>query len=221
MAELKTTERTRVKRLPDRGRHDRQTVNAILDQALIAHVAFEKDGEPAVLPTAHWRQRDTLYIHGHSKNAMLHAAKDSPISVCVTMLDGLVLARSGFHHSINYRSVVIFGNAREITDPAEKMEALKVFTDKIAPGRWDEIREPNTQELKATMVLAIPIEEASAKIRTGPPVDDEEDYALPVWAGVVPISQVAGTAVPDDLLADGTPLPDYIDHFNRMGREPT
>jgi len=221
MAELKTTERTRVKRLPDRGRHDRQTVNAILDQALVAHVAFEKDGEPAVLPTAHWRQGDTLYIHGHSKNAMLHAAKDNPISVCVTMLDSLVLARSGFHHSINYRSVVIFGNAREITDPAEKMEALKVFTDKIAPGRWDEIREPNTQELKATMVLAIPIEEASAKIRTGPPVDDEEDYALPVWAGVVPISQVAGTAVPDDLLADGTPLPDYIDHFNRMGREPT
>ncbi|MEJ2119469.1 MAG: pyridoxamine 5'-phosphate oxidase family protein [Alphaproteobacteria bacterium] len=218
MAELKTTERTRVKRIPDRGRHDRQTVNAILDAALIAHVAFEKEGEPAVLPTAHWRQDDTLYVHGHSKNAMLHAAKDNAISVCVTLLDGLVLARSGFHHSINYRSVVIFGTAREVSDPAEKMEALKVFTDKIAPGRWDEIREPTTQELKATMVLAIPIEEASAKVRTGPPVDDEEDYALPVWAGVVPISQVAGTAVPDDRLADGTPLPDYLDHFNRMGR---
>jgi nitroimidazol reductase NimA-like FMN-containing flavoprotein (pyridoxamine 5'-phosphate oxidase superfamily) len=218
MAELKTTERTRVKRIPDRGRHDRETVNAILDEALIAHVAFEKDGEPAVLPTAHWRMGDTLYVHGHSKNAMLHAAKDNPICVCVTLLDGLVLARSGFHHSINYRSVVIFGTARDITDPAEKMEALKVFTDKIAPGRWDEIREPTTQELKATMVLSIPIDEASAKIRTGPPVDDEEDYALPVWAGVVPISQTSGAPIPDDRLAAGTPLPDYIDHFNRMGR---
>ena len=218
MTELKRTERTRVKRIPDRGRHDRETVNAILDEALIAHVAFMKDGEPAVLPTAHWRMGDTLYIHGHSKNAMLHAAKDEPISVCVTLLDGLVLARSGFHHSINYRSVVIFGTAQVVTDPDEKTEALKVFTDKIAPGRWDEIRGPNTQELKATMVLSIPIEEASAKIRTGPPVDDEEDYALPVWAGVVPISQVAGQAEPDERMAAGTPEPDYLDHFNKMGR---
>lgn len=218
MSELKTTERTRVKRLPDRGRHDRPTVNAILDEALIAHVAFEKNGEPAVLPTAHWRMGDTLFLHGHSKNAMLHAAKDNPISVCVTLLDGLVLARSGFHHSINYRSVVIFGTARDVNDPDEKMAALEAFTDKIAPGRWDEIRAPTTQELKATMVLAVPIEEASAKIRTGPPVDDEEDYALPVWAGVVPITQFAGTAVPDDRLPSGTALPDYIDHFNRMGR---
>jgi len=218
MSELKRTQRTRVKRIPARGRHDRQTVNAILDEALIAHVAFLKDGEPAVLPTAHWRTGDTLYIHGHSKNAMLHAAKDNPISVCVTLLDGLVLARSGFHHSINYRSVVIFGTAKGVTDPDEKMEALKVFTDKITPGRWDEIRGPNPQELKATMVLSIPIEEASAKIRTGPPVDDEEDYALPVWAGVVPISQIAGTAVPDERMAAGTPVPDYLDHFNKMGR---
>jgi len=218
MSQLKTTERTRVKRLPDRGRHDRETVNAILDAALIAHVAYEKDGEPAVLPTAHWRTGDTLYIHGHSKNAMLHAARGKPISICVTLLDGLVLARSGFHHSINYRSVVIYGTARDITDPNEKMAALKVFTDKIAPGRWDEIRPPNAQELKATMVLAIPIEEASAKIRSGPPVDDEQDYALPVWAGVVPIDRIAGVAVPDDRLPKGTPLPDYIDHFNRMGR---
>jgi len=218
MSELKTTERTRVKRLPDRGRHDRETVNAILDAALIAHVAYEKDGEPAVMPTAHWRTGDTLYIHGHSKNAMLHAARDKPISVCVTLLDGLVLARSGFHHSINYRSVVIYGTARDITNPVEKMAALEVFTDKIAPGRWDDIRAPNSQELKATMVLAIPIEEASAKIRTGPPVDDEEDYALAVWAGVVPIDLVAGAAVPDKRLPDGAPLPSYIDHFNKMGR---
>lgn len=218
MSELKTTKRTRVKRLPDRGRHDRQTINAILDEALIAHVAFEKDGEPAVLPTAHWRKGDTLYVHGHSKNAMLHAAKDHPICVCVTLLDGLVMARSGFHHSINYRSVVIFGTAREVDQPDQKMEALTLFTEKIAPGRWDEIREPTPQELKATMVLAVPIEEASAKIRTGPPVDDEEDYALPVWAGVVPIRTVTGTAVPDDRLPSGTPLPNYIDHFDRMGR---
>jgi len=218
MSELKTTKRTRVKRLPTRGRHDRDTINAILDEALIAHVAFEKDGMPAVLPTAHWRKGDTLYIHGHSKNAMLHAAKDSPICVCVTLLDGLVMARSGFHHSINYRSVVIFGTGRGVTDFGEKMEALTLFTEKSAPGRWDEIREPTAQELKATMVLAVPIEEASAKIRTGPPVDDEEDYALPVWAGVVPIKTVVGTAVPDDRLPAGTPLPDYIDHFNRMGR---
>lgn len=218
MPQLKTTERTRVKRLPVRGRHDRQTINAILDAALIAHVAFEKNGEPAVLPTAHWRKGDTLYVHGHSKNAMLHAAKDKPICVCATLLDGLVLARSGFHHSINYRSVVVFGTAREVADLAEKMEALKVFTDKIAPGRWAEIREPTTQELKATMVLSVPIQEASAKIRTGPPVDDEEDYALPVWAGVVPITQHTGTAVPDERLPADTPLPDYIDHFDRMGR---
>jgi uncharacterized protein len=218
MSELKTTERTRVKRLPKRGRHDRETVNAILDEALIAHIAFEKNGEPAVLPTAHWRKGDTLFVHGHSKNAMLHAALEQPICVCVTLLDGLVLARSGFHHSINYRSAVIFGAAREVSDPAEKMEALRAFTDKIAPGRWDEIREPTAQELKATMVMAIPIAEASAKIRTGPPVDDEEDYALPVWAGVVPITQVTGTAIPDDRLPAGTPLPDYINHFGRMGR---
>jgi nitroimidazol reductase NimA-like FMN-containing flavoprotein (pyridoxamine 5'-phosphate oxidase superfamily) len=218
MAELKTTERTRVKRIPDRGRHDLETVNAILDQALIAHVGYEKDGEPAVLPTAHWRQGDTLYVHGHSKNAMLHAAKDKRICVCVTLLDGLVMARSGFHHSINYRSVVIYGTAHEITDPAQKTAALKAFTDKIAPGRWEEIREPTGQELKATMVLAIPIDEASAKVRTGPPVDDEEDYALPVWAGVVPITTATGSPVPDDRLPAGTPLPDYIDHFDRMGR---
>jgi nitroimidazol reductase NimA-like FMN-containing flavoprotein (pyridoxamine 5'-phosphate oxidase superfamily) len=218
MSELKTTERTRLKRLPDRGHHDRETVNAILDAALIAHVAYEKDGEPAVLPTAHWRSGDTLYIHGHSKNAMLHAARGKPICVCVTLLDGLVLARSGFHHSINYRSVVLYGNAHEVTEPDEKMAALETFTEKIAPGRWQEIRVPDGQELKATMVLAIPIEEASAKIRTGPPVDDEDDYALPVWAGVVPIEQIAGAAVPDARLPADTPQPDYIDHFNTLGR---
>jgi len=218
MSELKTTGRTRVKRLPDRGRHDRETVNAILDQSLIAHVAYEKDGEPAVLPTAHWRTGETLYIHGHSKNAMLHAARGKPVSVCATLLDGLVLARSGFHHSINYRSVVIYGEAREVGDPDEKMAALEAFTEKIAPGRWDEIRAPTAQELKATMVLAIPIAEASAKIRTGPPVDDEEDYALPVWAGVVPIVQVAGTALPDDRLPANMLQPDYLNYFNRMGQ---
>ena len=219
MTELKITARTKIKRIPDRGSHDRDAINAILDEALIAHVAFTKDGDPAVLPTAHWRVGDTLYIHGHSKNAMLSAVRGgAPLCVCVTLLDGLVLARSAFHHSINYRSVVIFGQALEVTDTDEKMAALKTFTDKVAPGRWAEIRGPDKQEMKATMVLAIPIEEASAKIRTGPPKDDEPDYALPVWAGVVPIRHVAGSPETDPDMKMETPVPEYVGHFNEMGR---
>jgi len=219
MTEIKKTDRTRVKRLPDRGRYDRATIDAILDEALIAHVGFEFDGAPAVVPTACWRGGDRLYIHGSSKSRMLMALRDGARAcVCVTLMDGLVLARSAFHHSINYRSVVLYGSAVEITDPDEKIAALKDFTEKVAPGRWDEIRGPDPQEFKATMVLAIPIAEVSAKMRSGPPIDDEPDYALPVWAGVVPLAQSMGEPEPDPKLPPGTPVPDHARHLDRMGR---
>ena len=217
MSDIKKTERTRVKRLPARGHYDAETINAILDTALIAHVGFQLEGAPAVIPTACWREGKTLYIHGSSKNGMMRALQNGePACVCVTHLDGLVLARSAFHHSMNYRSVVIFGAMHEVTDQTDKMERLRIFTDRIAPGRWSDIKVPTKQELKATMVLGIPIAEASAKIRSGPPVDDEPDYALPVWAGVVPVGLVAGEPEPDPKLPAGTPIPDHARHFKNI-----
>ncbi len=214
MTEITKTERTRVKRAPDRGSYERQTIEQILDQALIAHVGFEHKGAPAMIPTAHWRMGERVYIHGSSKSRMLLALKrGAPCCLCVTLLDGLVLARSAFHHSMNYRSVVIYGQAEEVTDGDLKMAALEAFSERLAPGRWAEVRGPNRQEFKATMVLSLPITEASAKVRAGPPIDDEPDYALPVWAGVIPIRLTAGEPVPDPKLPGETAIPGHARHL--------
>ena len=180
-------EHLRVKREPQRGVYDRETIDAILDEALVCHLGFAVDGQPYVIPTLHARVGDRLYVHGSAASRMLrHAASDVRICVTVTLLDGLVLARSVFNHSIDYRSVVVLGTPTLVEDVDEKREALRAFTEHIAPGRWEEARQPTDQELKATWILSVPLDEASAKIRTGPPEDEPEDMDLPVWAGVVP-----------------------------------
>jgi uncharacterized protein len=185
-------EHLRVKREPQRGVYDRETIDAILDEALVCHLGFAVDGQPYVIPTLHARIGDLLYVHGSAASRMLrHAASDARICVTVTLLDGLVLARSVFNHSIDYRSVVVLGTPALVEDVDEKREALHAFTDHIAPGRWEEARQPTDQELKATWILSVPLDEASAKIRTGPPEDEPEDLDLPVWAGVVPIHLAA------------------------------
>ena len=207
MDAFEKTKRTKVVRLPKRGRYDRETVYAILDEALVCHVGAVIDGKPAVLPTAHWRSDDRLYIHGSGANHMLRAATGREVCIAVTLMDGLVMARTGFHHSINYRSVIVYGTARLVGEGAEKLSALKIFMEKIAPGRWPELRPPTTKEIKATRVLVVDLKEVSAKVRTGPPVDDEPDYAHPVWAGVVPMELTRGTPVSDPRLADGIDLP--------------
>lgn len=210
------TERTQVKRLPKRGHYERETVYQILDSAFVCHVGFNVGRQPYVIPTNYGRRGDALYIHGSAASRMLKTLSASvPICVTVTHVDGLVLARSAFHHSVNYRSVVILGTARLVEDPAEKMEALRIFTDHVLKGRWDDVRVPTEQELKATSVLALPLEEVSAKIRTGGPVDDEEDYALPVWAGVLPLDTVARTPIPDATRKKDEPLPDYLKNYSR------
>ena len=184
-------ENLRIKREPQRGVYDRATIDAILDEALLCHLGFEVDGQPYVIPTLHARIGDRLYVHGSAASRMLrHAASGVRVCVTVTLLDGIVLARSVFNHSINYRSVVVLGTATNVED-AEKAEALRAFTDHVAPGRWDEARQPTEQELKATWVLALPLTEASAKVRSGPPEDDAEDLDFPVWSGVVPVHLVA------------------------------
>lgn len=190
--------RTTVRRLPKRGDYDRATINAILDEALICHIGFIAEGSPVVIPTIHARAGETLYVHGSAASRMLRTLREGvPACVTVTLLDGLVLARSTFHHSMNYRSVVIFGTAREVVDREEKLRALEAIVEHVAPGRSAVARPPNEEELRATMVLALPIEEASAKIRTGPPLDDADDYKLDVWAGVIPMRLVAGEPIED------------------------
>jgi hypothetical protein len=185
-------EHLRVKREPQRGIYDRQTIDAILDEALVCHLGFSVDGQTYVIPTLHARVGDRLYVHGSAASRMLrHAASEVRVCVTVTLLDGLVLARSVFNHSIDYRSVVVLGTPALVEDLAEKREALRAFTEHIAPGRWDEARQPTAQELKATWIVSVPLDEASAKVRTGPPEDDPEDLDLPVWAGVVPIHLAA------------------------------
>jgi nitroimidazol reductase NimA-like FMN-containing flavoprotein (pyridoxamine 5'-phosphate oxidase superfamily) len=185
-------ENLRVKREPQRGVYDRETIDAILDEALVCHLGFAVDGQPYVIPTLHARVGDRLYVHGSAASRMLrHAASDVRICVTVTLLDGLVLARSVFNHSIDYRSVVVLGTPTLVEDLGEKREALRAFTEHVAPGRWEEARQPTDQELKATWILSVPLDEASAKIRTGPPEDEPEDMDLPVWAGVVPIHLAA------------------------------
>ena len=198
------TERTTVKRLAKRGVYDRETVYAILDEALICHAGFVVDGAPVVIPTIHWRQGDTLYFHGSAASRMLRSLRDGvEACVTVTLLDGLVIARSAFHHSMNYRSAVVFGTAREVTEREEKLRALDALVEHVVKGRSAETRPANEKELRQTMVLALPIEEASAKVRTGGPVDDEEDYALPYWAGVVPVRLAYGEPVADERVIVG------------------
>lgn len=210
------TERTKVKRLPARGVYDRPTIYSILDEAFICHVGFNIDDQPYVIPTGFARIVDDLYIHGSSASRMLrNLAQGIDVCVTVTLIDGLVLARSAFHHSVNYRSVVILGKALLVEDADEKYNALEAFTEHVIPGRWADIRWPNELELKATSVLRLPIEEASAKIRTGDPKDDEEDYNMEIWAGVLPLSTVPGTPLPDDRLKTGVEVPGHVVNFRR------
>jgi uncharacterized protein len=210
-ASLSVTPRTQVKRRAQRGNYDRTVIHQILDEGLICHVGFVVDGQPFVIPTAYGRIDDQLYIHGSPMSRMLRSLQQG-IEVCitVTLLDGLVLARSAFHHSMNYRSVVIFGKTTVVETPAEKMTALKAFTEHIMRDRWAEVRPPTAPELAGTLVLALSLEEASAKIRTGPPVDDEADYALPVWAGELPLRVIADAPVADPRLDAGVMMPESI-----------
>jgi nitroimidazol reductase NimA-like FMN-containing flavoprotein (pyridoxamine 5'-phosphate oxidase superfamily) len=216
MEDFEPTERTTVRRLPLRANYERETVYSILDEGFICHVGFVVDGRPFVIPTGYGRLGDELYLHGSAASRMLKALREG-IDVCVTvtLVDGLVLARSAFHHSMNYRSVVVFGRARVVEDEDEKMKALHAFTDHVMRRRWEESRQPNGKELRATMVLALSLTEASAKIRTGPPIDDEEDYELPVWAGVLPLHLATGEAVPDPQLHGSIELPQYIHDYRR------
>jgi uncharacterized protein len=204
MSTYTPTQRTKVRRLSKRAVYDKAQVHAILDEGFLCHVGFTQDSHPFVIPTLYARSGETLYMHGSGASRMLKAlAQGVAVCVTVTLVDAYVLARSAFHHSMNYRSVTVLGRARLVADEAEKMEALRVITDHIVPGRWDEVRGPNELEMKQTVVLALPLEEVAAKVRVGPPADDEEDYALPVWAGIVPIRTQLGEAV-----ADGRVLPE-------------
>jgi nitroimidazol reductase NimA-like FMN-containing flavoprotein (pyridoxamine 5'-phosphate oxidase superfamily) len=194
---LPPSERTRVRRLPKRAAYDRATVDAILDEALVCHLAFAADGQPFAIPTAFARIGDHVYVHGATASRTLRAAAGAPVCLTVTLIDGLVLARSAFHHSMNYRSVVVLGAAEEVTGEGERLAAMRALVDKVSPGRWADIRPPSPQELKATTILRLSLAEASAKIRSGPPIDDEEDLALPCWAGVVPLALTASAPIPD------------------------
>lgn len=210
------TRRTKLKRLPKRGAFDRETIYPILDEALICHVGFVVESQPYVIPTSFARIGYDLYIHGSSASRMLRSiAKGIDVCVTVTLLDGLVLARSAFHHSMNYRSVVILGKAALVEDADEKNKALEAFTEHIIPGRWAEVRWPTELELKATSVLKLPIQEASAKIRTGDPKDDEEDYAMDVWAGVLPLELQCGAAVRDARFEVQAEVPTYVANYSR------
>jgi hypothetical protein len=208
--------RTRVVREPQRAVYDRDAVYRILDEAFICHVGFVVDGHPFVIPTSYGRSGDTLYVHGSAASRMLRNLDQGiPVCVTVTLLDGLVLARSIFNHSMNYRSVVILGTAQVVTNPEEKLAALRAISEHILPGRWAESRQPNEKELKATFALRLPINEFSAKVRQGPPIDDEDDYAFRTWAGVVPLNIVPGTPLPDDRCDPGIPIPAYASAYSR------
>jgi nitroimidazol reductase NimA-like FMN-containing flavoprotein (pyridoxamine 5'-phosphate oxidase superfamily) len=211
------TPRTRVVREPHRGVYDRETVYQILDEGFLCHIGFAIDGQPFVIPTSYGRKDASLYIHGSAASRMLRQMQKEAVQVCitVTLLDGLVLARSVFNHSMNYRSVVLLGKAALVDDPQEKLAALRTLSEHILPGRWDDSRQPNDRELKQTSVLRVPIEEFSAKVRTGPAVDDEEDYAFPTWAGVVPLEMVAGAPIDDARLLPGKEAPEYAKHYKR------
>jgi nitroimidazol reductase NimA-like FMN-containing flavoprotein (pyridoxamine 5'-phosphate oxidase superfamily) len=211
--------RTRVVREPHRGVYDRTTAYEILDEGFICHVGFVADGQPFVIPTAYGRVTDNLYIHGSAASRMLrNLDKGVPLCVTVTLLDGLVLARSIFNHSMNYRSVVVLGTAVAVLDAREKLEALKALSEHILPGRWAESRQPNERELKQTLVMRLPVEEFSAKVRQGPPIDDEEDYSFPTWAGVIPLRMVSDAPENDPRLDPKTQVPVYASTYSRKAR---
>jgi len=210
-----STPRTRLGRHPERGAHDRATIYHILDEGFVCHVGFVSRGQPFVIPTAYGRLRHTLYIHGSAASRMLRNLQTGvPVCVTVTLLDGLVLARSAFSHSMNYRSVLVLGKAKLVKNPEEKLAALQAISEHIVPGRWAEVRHPTAQELKITAVLKLPLAEASAKIRSGPPRDLAEDYTLPVWAGRLPLSLMAGQPV-EDTAGDAHPTPEYVTRYSR------
>jgi nitroimidazol reductase NimA-like FMN-containing flavoprotein (pyridoxamine 5'-phosphate oxidase superfamily) len=210
------TPRTRLVREADRAVYDREEAYRILDEGFLCHVGFVADGQPFVIPTSYGRKDDCLFIHGSAASRMLRQMKEGvPVCITVTLLDGLVLARSIFNHSMNYRSVVVLGKATLIDDPAEKIEALRLLSEHIIPGRWADSRLPNERELKATSILRVPIDEFSAKVRKGPVVDDEEDYSFPTWAGVVPLEMVAGTPVDDARLQPGQSPAFYARNYSR------
>lgn len=210
------TERTRVRRLPERATYDRATVHAILDEGFLCHVGFVVDGQPYVIPTGYARIGDTLFLHG-STGSRLGLRPGMDVCVTVTLVDGLVLARSAFHHSMNYRSVMAIGRTRPVTDPGEKEVALRALVEHIVPGRSDEVRGGDLRELAATAVLALPLAEVSAKVRTGPPQDDEPDYALPIWAGVLPLALTPGEPAPDPVLDPSIPAPAHVASWSRPG----
>lgn len=208
--------RTRVRREAERGLYDRATIDAILDEALVCHVGFVHDEQPFVIPTLHARVGDELLLHGSSASRMLRAAgAGAPICVTVTLVDGLVLARSAFNHSVNYRSVVVLGVPRVVDDPGERERALEVFTERIVPGRWADVRHPSPKELKATRVLSLTLDEASAKVRTGGPNDDDDDLDWPAWAGVLPLTSEYGALQPHDALPEGLEPPGYLTRYRR------
>jgi hypothetical protein len=211
------TPRTRVVRESDRGVYDRDALNRILDEGFLCHVGFVVDGQPFVIPTSYGRHKDMLYIHGSAASRMLRNLDQGiPVCITVTLLDGLVLARSVFNHSMNYRSVVILGTATLVGGPTEKLAALRVLSEHILPQRWDDSRGPNEKELKATSVLRIPIDEFSAKVRVGPPIDDEPDYAFPTWAGVIPLELQSGAPIRDERCQ--RELPEYLRNYSRKGK---
>jgi nitroimidazol reductase NimA-like FMN-containing flavoprotein (pyridoxamine 5'-phosphate oxidase superfamily) len=210
------TARTRVVREAERAVYERETVYKILDEGFLCHVGFMLDGQPFVIPTSYGRKDADLYVHGSAASRMLRQMKDAvPVCVTVTLLDGLVLARSVFNHSMNYRSVVILGKATLVDEPNEKLSALRALSEHILPGRWDDARQPNERELKATSVLRVPIEEFSAKVRVGPPIDDAEDYSFPTWAGVVPLEMKTGVPISDPKLDPTRVAPPYITGYSR------
>lgn len=216
MSEFTPTPRTQVRRLPDRGHYDSETVHKILDEGFLCHVGFVVDGQPFVIPTGYARVGDAVYLHGSAASRMLRTlAGGVQVCVTVTLVDGLVLARSAFHHSMNYRSVVILGRAHLVEDGEEKVRALAAFTNHIVPGRWDAVRPVRDSETKATSVLKLSLQEVSAKIRTGPPKDDAEDYELPIWAGVLPLRIAAGEPIADPKLPDGIPAPAVLRNYSR------
>jgi nitroimidazol reductase NimA-like FMN-containing flavoprotein (pyridoxamine 5'-phosphate oxidase superfamily) len=213
---LPPTERTRVVREPQRGSYDRETIHKILDEGFICHVGFTADGQPYVIPTMFARVGSAIYFHGSAASRMLRGVSGGiPVCVTVTLADGLVLARSVFNHSMNYRSVVALGKAQPVDAPNEKLDALRAFTEKIVPGRWKEARQPNEKELKATSILRLPLTEVSAKVRVGPPEDDAEDYALRVWAGVVPLTLAVGAPIRDARCDASIPVPAYVTEYQR------
>jgi uncharacterized protein len=216
MSQFTPTERTKVRRLPGRAAYDSETIFGILDEGFICHVGFFVDGQPYVIPMGYARVGDKVYIHGSAASRMVRTLAGG-VDVCltVTLLDGLVLARAAFHHSVNYRSVVILGRAAPVEDREEKLRALEALTEHIIHGRWKDVRPPTESELRATAVLALPLNEVSAKVRTGPPKDEEEDYQLPVWAGVLPLAMTPGAPIADPRLTPGVDPPAYVRNYSR------